>query len=67
MTIEEKIKIIENRIESLQIHVIALEQDILDNPGSDHPDKSSKRSVLEDIKQSINALNNFKMSLTNQG
>jgi hypothetical protein len=67
MTIEEKNKLIKDRIESLQIHVTALEQDILDNPGSDHPDKPSKESVLEEIKQIIKALKNFEISLTNQG
>lgn len=67
MTIEEKIEIINNRVEALEIHVLVLEQDILNNPGADHPEKPTRASVLKNIKQVIQALGELKITLTNQG
>ena len=66
MTIEEKVKIIKDRIQVLEIHVPVLERDILDNPDGDHPDKPSRSSVLQDIKNSIQALKDLEESLTSQ-
>ena len=66
MTIEEKVKIIKDRIEVLEIHVPVLEQDISNNPDGDHPDKPSRLSVLQDIKNSIQALRDLEESLTSQ-
>jgi len=66
MTIEEKVKIIKDRIEILEIHIPVLEQDVLNYPDADHPDKPSRASVLYDIKKSIQALMDLELSLTSQ-
>lgn len=66
MTTEEKVKIIKDRIQALEIHVPVLERDILDNPEGDHPDKPSRSLVLQDIKNSIQALKDLEESLTSQ-
>lgn len=66
MTIEEKVKIIKDRIEALEVHVPALEQDILNNPGTDHPDKRPRAMVLQEIKKAIQDLRDLEISLTSQ-
>lgn len=63
MTVEEKVKIIKDRIESLEIHVIALEESIFNYPEADHPDKPPRSLVLQDIKQKIQALKGLEATL----
>ena len=64
---QDKIQVIQDRIDALFIHVPALEEDILNNPGNDHPEKRSRQEVLNDILLSIRVLEAEKNTLTNQG
>jgi len=67
MTIDKKIEIIKDRIKSLEIHVPVLENDILNDPEGDHPDKPSRSLILQEIQQAIQNLRDLEISLTNQG
>jgi len=67
MTIDKKIDLIKNRIMSLDVHVLILENDILKNPDADHPDKMPRSIALEEIKRAIRGLQDLEISLTNQG
>jgi hypothetical protein len=67
ITNQDKIKAVQERIEALLIHVSVLEEDILNNPDGDHPDKRRRQEVLDDILSSIQSLKTEKMVLTNQG
>lgn len=64
---QEKAQLIQDRIDALLIHVKALEDDILNNPETDHPDKKPKQDVLNEILSSISFLEAERKSLTNQG
>lgn len=57
----------QNRINTMNFHVIALREDILQTPNGDHPEKPTRQSVLDDILGIINALEIQKTALTNQG
>lgn len=45
----EKIDILNNKIDNFNIHIQALEKDILNNPNADHPDKPLRQDVLNDF------------------
>lgn len=62
----EKIEIIQNKINTMSFHVIALREDITNNPLGDMPEKPSRQSVLDDILNIINILEAEKQALTNQ-
>jgi hypothetical protein len=63
----EKIEIIQNRINTMSFHVIALREDILQTPLGDHPEKPTRQYVLDNILSVIDALEIEKLALTNQG
>ena len=63
----EKIDIIQNRINSMRLHVTALREDILQVPQGDHPEKPTRQDVLDNIIGIIDALEIEKTALTNQG
>lgn len=60
-----KIERIEERINLIRPHIVALEDDIYNNPTSDEPSKPSRQSVLNDFLLMLEALNLEKNSLTN--
>ena len=62
----EKIDIIQNRINSMRLHVTALREDILQTPQGDHAEKPTRQSVLDNILSVINDLETTKIALTNQ-
>jgi hypothetical protein len=49
MTNEEKIEFLNIKINNFNMHINVLERDILENPNSDHPDKTTRQSVLNDF------------------
>jgi len=49
MTNEEKINILNSKIDNFNIHIQILEKDILHNPNQDHPDKTLRQDVLNDF------------------
>ena len=63
----EKIDIIQNRINSMRLHVTALREDILQVPQGDHAEKPTRQYVLDKIIGIIDALEIEKTALTNQG
>ena len=63
----EKIEIIQNRINTMSLHVTALREDISRVPLGDHPEKPARQYVLDDILGIIDALEIEKEALTNQG
>ena len=63
----EKIDIIQNRINSMRLHVTALREDILQVPQGDHAEKPTRQYVLDNIIGIIDALEIEKTALTNQG
>jgi hypothetical protein len=63
----EKIGIIQNRINSMRLHVTALREDILQVPQGDHAEKPTRQYVLDNIIGIIDALEIEKTALTNQG
>jgi len=63
----EKIEIIQNKINTMSFHVIALKEDIVTSPLGDVPEKPTRQSVLDDILSIIDALEIEKKALTNQG
>jgi hypothetical protein len=63
----EKIEIIQNKINTMSFHVIALKEDIIASPLGDVPEKPTRQSVLDDILSIIDALEIEKKALTNQG
>ena len=56
ITNDEKITEVANRLNSLKIHIPILEENIREYPDGDHPDKPSRKSVLQDIKNKVKAL-----------
>jgi hypothetical protein len=60
-----KIERIEERLNLLRLHIVALQEDIGSNPTSDDPSKPSRQSVLNDFLLILEALNLEKNSLTN--
>ena len=62
----EKIEIIQNRINSMSLHVTALRKDIFQTPLGDHAEKPTRQSVLDNILSVINDLETTKIALTNQ-
>lgn len=63
----EKIEIIQNRINTMSLHVTSLSKDILQIPQGDHAEKPTRQYVLNDILGIIDALEIEKAALTNQG
>jgi hypothetical protein len=63
----EKIEMIQNKIKTIEFHVIALREDIVNSPLGDIPEKPSRQSVLDDTLRIINALEAEIEALTNQG
>lgn len=63
----DKIEIIQNKINSMNLHATALREDISKEPLGDHPDKPTRQSVLNDILSVIDAMEIEKLALTNQG
>jgi hypothetical protein len=63
----EKIEIIQNRINTINLHVAALREDISQAPLGDHVEKPTRQSVLDNILGIIDALEIEKTALTNQG
>ena len=60
-----KIERIEERLSLIRLHIIALQEDIENNPISDDPSKPSRQSVLNDFLLMSEALNLEKNSLNN--
>ena len=67
ISLEEKINIINNRIDNINIHVEILEQDIANNPDADVDGKVSRLNVLNDFYAKKSILLQEKEALTNQG
>lgn len=63
----EKIEIIQNRINMMNLHVAALREDILKSPIGDDPEKPTRQYVLDNILNVIYILESEKLTLTNQG
>jgi len=63
----DKIQIMQDRINTMNLHVTALREDISQMPLGDHPEKPSRQSVLDNILGVIDALEIEKIALTNQG
>lgn len=63
----EQIEIIQNRINTINLHVAALREDIHQAPLGDHVEKPTRQSVLDNILGIIDALEIEKTALTNQG
>jgi len=63
----EKIEIMQNRINTMNLHVTALLEDISQAPLGDHPEKPTRQSVLDNILDIIDDLEIEKIALTNQG
>ena len=61
----EKIEIIQNRINMINLHVTALREDILKSPLGDNPEKPTRQSVLDSILSDIDFLELEKLTLTN--
>jgi hypothetical protein len=49
MTNEEQIVLLNNQISNLDVHIGVLENNILDDPDSDHPDKPLRQDVLNNL------------------
>lgn len=62
----EKINIIQDRINTMNLHVTSLREDILQTPLGDHDEKPTRQYVLDDILGAIDALEIEKLALTNQ-
>lgn len=60
---QEKINIINNIIDNLDIHISILEQDILLNPDLDIEGKPKRSSILQDLYYKKQSLHNEKDSL----
>lgn len=67
INLEEKINIIDNRIDNINIHIEVLEQDIANNPDADIDGKVSRFDVLNDFYAKKSILLQEKETLTNQG
>jgi hypothetical protein len=65
--IYDKLDIINKRIEAIQVQIDFLEDAIESNPVWDEPEKPSRESVLNNYILRLEALNDLKMALTNQG
>jgi len=63
----EKIDILQNRINAMNLHVAALRKDISQAPFGDHAEKPTRQSVLDNILGIIDDLEIKKIALTNQG
>ena len=63
----EKIQMMQNRINEMNLHVTYLREDILQAPFGDHAEKPTRQSVLDNILGIIDALEIEKLALTNQG
>ena len=63
----EKIEIIQNRINTMNLHVTALREDISQAPFGDHVEKPTRQSGLDNILGIIDDLEIEKIALTNQG
>lgn len=67
MQINDKINIIDNKINNIECHIDILSQDIINNPNSDVEGKESRQSVLNRFKEKKIFLENELLALTNQG
>jgi hypothetical protein len=63
----DKIEILNNMLLSLEPHILALENDIAQNPQADIEEKPLRSNVLLDFISKKQALESEKNSLTNQG
>lgn len=64
--LQDKINLINNRIENMNIHISVLENDIINNPDSDVEGKINRSQVLEEFKSIKNSLILELDLLTNQ-
>lgn len=67
MNNQEKIEIINNHIESILPHILALENDILINPYADIESKPLRSQILLDFTRKKEVLEEQRQLLTNQG
>ena len=67
INLEEKINIIDNRIDNINIHIEVLEQDIANNPDADVDGKVPRLDVLNYFYAKKSILLQEKEALTNQG
>jgi hypothetical protein len=67
ITTIEKIEIIQDKINAMNLHVTALREDISKEPMGDNPEKPTRQSVLNDMISIIDAMEIEKIALTNQG
>jgi hypothetical protein len=67
ITLEEKINIINNRIDNINIHIEILQQDIVNNPDEDVEGKRPRAEVLNDFYLKRSAMLEEREALTNQG
>jgi hypothetical protein len=65
--IYDKLDIINKRIEAIQVQVDFLQDAIESNPIWNEPEKPSRESVLNNYILRLEALNDLKTALTNQG
>ena len=65
--IYDKLDIINKRIEAIQVQVDFLQDAIEFNPIWNEPEKPSRESVLNNYILRLEALNDLKTALTNQG
>lgn len=64
--LQDKINLINNRIENMNIHISVLENDIINNPDSDVEGKINRSQILEEFKSIKNSLILELDLLTNQ-
>jgi|SanBayMetagenome_1026888.scaffolds.fasta_scaffold00008_39 ribosomal protein S15P/S13E len=67
ITLEEKIDIINNRIDNMNIHIEILERDIASNPNDDVEGKRPRIEVLNDFYLKRSLMLQEREALTNQG
>jgi len=67
ITLEEKINVINNKIDNINIHIEVIEQDIAKNPNDDVEGKRPRAQVLNDFYLKRSAMLKEKEALTNQG
>lgn len=65
--INDKIDSIDKRIEAIQVQIDFLQNAIQSDPEWNEPEKPSRESVLNNYILRLEALNDLKMALTNQG
>jgi ribosomal protein S15P/S13E len=66
ITTEEKIAILQNKIDNLNIHINVLQEDLEANPQNDVDGKPTRVSILNDFLSKKNILEQELEALTNQ-